>query len=66
MGENIALLIMCRTKSFHTALTCMTIAIGMYYHEHCHLLVQVEGYCFFYAIQSTKSENVNKTMECNM
>lgn len=28
IGQNIALLIMCRTKNFHTALTCMTIIIG--------------------------------------
>lgn len=28
LSENIALLIMCRTKDFHTALTCMTIVIG--------------------------------------
>lgn len=29
IGQNVALLIMCRTKNFHTALTCMTIIIGM-------------------------------------
>lgn len=28
LSENIALLIMCRTKNFYTALTCMTIVIG--------------------------------------
>lgn len=30
LGQNIALVIMCRTKNFHTALTCMTIIIGAY------------------------------------
>lgn len=31
LSENVALLILCRTKSFHTALTCMTIVIGRFF-----------------------------------
>lgn len=47
--ENLALLIMCRTKSFHTALTCMTIVIGMwYFYSIC--LLKIKRICRFFCM----------------